>query len=359
MSGRVLIVAGGTGGHVYPGLAVAAELRAAGCDLRWMGTRQGLEARVVPAAGIAFASIPVSGLRRSGLLRWLLAPLSVTRALLCAIAEVLRHRPQVVLGMGGFVSGPGGLAAWLCRRPLVIHEQNALPGLTNRLLAPLAARVLEAFPGSFPRARGAYCTGNPVRVAIADLPPPETRLAARATARVLVFGGSRGARALNDVVPAALAASGVAGLAVRHQCGADDVERTQACYAATGLAAEVTPYIEDMAAAYAAADLVIARAGATTIAEITACGVPAILIPFPYAVDDHQTANARFLAARDAAVLVPEAGLTADALGATIADCLDDRARLVAMARRARALARPQAAHDVAACCLEYVHGNR
>lgn len=357
MTPTVMIVAGGTGGHVYPGLAVAADLRARGVALHWVGTARGVEARVVPAAGVAFSVIPVHGLRRSGAARWLAAPWNVALAVGAAIRAILRVRPQVVLGMGGFVSGPGGVAAWLCRRPLVIHEQNAIPGLTNRLLARIATRVLEAFPGTFPATVGAVVTGNPVRAAISGIAAPAARFAARSGQRVLVFGGSRGAQALNELVPAALAASGMRGLRVRHQCGADAAPATRARYAAAGdrIEAEVEPYIEDMPAAYAWADLVIARAGAITIAEIAACGVAAILIPFPYAVDDHQTRNARVLVEHGAALALSERELDAATLGRQIARLLGDRALLLEMAERARALARPQASADVARHCLESI----
>lgn len=353
-----MILAGGTGGHVYPGLAVADVLREQGCELVWMGTRRGVEARVVPAAGLRLLTIPVAGLRRSGMWRRLSAPFSIAIALVCALVQMLRVRPRVVLGMGGFVSGPGGVAAWLCRRPLVIHEQNAIPGLTNRLLARIASRVFEAFPGTFPVARGARTCGNPVRREIIALEPPALRLARHGAPRVLVFGGSRGARALNDTVPAALAASGVAQITVLHQCGETDVAATRERYATfDGFAAvEVTPYIEDMAAAYGAADLVIARAGALTVAELAASGVAAILVPYPYAVDDHQTANAQHLVAAGAALLVPEHELDVARLGAAIAALLSDRAHLVAMAEHARALAQPEAVKTVADACLEYVN---
>ncbi|MEQ8662193.1 MAG: undecaprenyldiphospho-muramoylpentapeptide beta-N-acetylglucosaminyltransferase [Gammaproteobacteria bacterium] len=357
MSRAVMILAGGTGGHVYPGLAVAEALRAQGCELVWMGTRRGVEARVVPAAGVPLLTIPVTGLRRSGPWRRLGAPFTVAVALACALVQMLRVRPRVVLGMGGFVSGPGGVAAWLCRRPLVIHEQNAIPGLTNRLLARLANRVFEAFPGTFPAARRAVSCGNPVRREIAALEPPAQRLGRHDAPRVLVFGGSRGARALNASVPGGLAASGVADLAVLHQCGEAEVVATRARYAALpGFAGvEVTAYIDDMAGAYAAADLVIARAGAITVAELAACGAAAILVPYPYAVDDHQTANARYLVDAGAALLIPEHELDATRLGAAVAHLLGDRARLVAMAEQARALARPDAVATVAGACLEYV----
>ncbi|MBI4694598.1 MAG: undecaprenyldiphospho-muramoylpentapeptide beta-N-acetylglucosaminyltransferase [Gammaproteobacteria bacterium] len=353
MTRRVLILAGGTGGHIYPALAVADCLRGAGVDLAWLGSLNGLEGRVVPAHGIPMVRIPVTGLRGRGVLGWLAAPWRVVLATYRAIVAVLDVKPGVVLGMGGFVSGPGGVAAWLCRRPLVIHEQNAIPGLTNKLLSRLATRVLEAYPRSFELARQAIATGNPVRADIAALPAPRERLGGRRGLRVLVFGGSRGARRLNVVLPLALGLLALPGLEVRHQCGRDDVATTQAAYAAQGVAAQVEAFIEDMAGAYAWADLVICRAGAITVAELAAAGAASILVPFPYAVDDHQTANARYLADAGAARLVQERDLEPAALAAVITELAHDRQTLVAMAERARDLARPDAATTVAGHCLE------
>ena len=356
MSRSVMIVAGGTGGHVYPGLAVAAALRARNVELHWMGTARGIEARIVPLAGVPFLTIPVTGLRGRGWWRWLAAPFGVTYALCCAWAAIRRVRPQVVLGMGGFVSGPGGIAAWLCRRPLIIHEQNAVPGLSNRILSHFAHRVLEGFPGSFAARVRAITTGNPVRAEIAGLAAPATRAHQHDTVNVLVFGGSRGARALNERVPQALAACGTLRLAVRHQCGVDDVAATQARYAAASNITELTvvPYIDDMPTAYAWADLIIARAGASSIAEIAACGVASILIPYPYAVDDHQTVNARYLTDADAAVVLAEAQLTVASLAREIGRLTRDAGLRQAMAERARARARPHATADVAAQCMEF-----
>lgn len=353
----VMIVAGGTGGHVYPGLAVAEALRARDVELHWMGTERGIEARVVPQAGVPLVTIPVSGLRRRGWWRWLAAPLLVSYAIWCALAAMRRIRPQVVLGMGGFVSGPGGIAAWLSRRPLIIHEQNAVPGLSNRILSHFARRVLQGFPGSFAASVGAITTGNPVRADIAAIAAPAARSHDAAALKVLVFGGSRGARALNERVPQALAACGVVNISVRHQCGADDVAATEARYRQVSnvAAVNVVPYIDDMPAAYAWADLVIARAGASSIAEIAACGVASILIPYPYAVDDHQTANARYLANAEAALLMPEAGLSVESLAFEIGRLLNDATIRGAMAERARAQARPHATAEVAAQCLEFI----
>ena len=357
MTRSVMIVAGGTGGHVYPGLAVAEALRARDVELHWMGTARGIEARLVPLAGVPLITIPISGLRKRGWWRWLAAPFGVSYAIWCALTAIRRIRPQVVLGMGGFVSGPGGIAAWLSRRPLIIHEQNAVPGLSNRILARFARRVLQGFPASFAASVHAITTGNPVRAEIAAIAAPAARAVATAPLQVLVFGGSRGARALNELVPQALAACGVQSIAVRHQCGADDVAATEARYAhATNLdSLRVLPYIDDMPSAYAWADLVIARAGASTIAEIAACGVASILIPFPYAVDDHQTANARYLSSVEAALLLPEADLSVDRLAREVGRVLRDSNLRGQMAERARSQARPHATADVAAQCLEFV----
>lgn len=358
MTRSVMIVAGGTGGHVYPGLAVAAALRARDVELYWMGTARGIEARLVPQSGLPLVTIPVSGLRRRGWWRWLAAPFAIAYGICCALAAIRRIQPQVVLGMGGFVSGPGGIAAWLSRRPLIIHEQNAVPGLSNRILSHFARRVLQGFPGSFAAAARAITTGNPVRAEIAAIAAPAVRRHTHEQFNVLVFGGSRGARALNEMVPAALRACGVTGIAVRHQCGAADVANTQARYGAADnfLETRVLAYIDDMPGAYGWADLVIARAGASSIAEIAACGVAAILIPYPYAVDDHQTANARYLSSANGALLRAEAELSVEGLARDIAALWRDPALRLQMAERARARARPHASADVAAQCLEFTH---
>ncbi len=350
----MLIMAGGTGGHVFPALAVAERLRPAGVSVTWLGTRRGLEAKVVPEAGIPLDFITVTGLRGKRLGLLLTAPVKLLQALFQSLAILRRRRPDVVLGMGGFASGPGGVAAWLTRRPLLIHEQNAIPGLTNRLLARLASRVLEAFPGSFPARAGARYLGNPVREAMASIAAPEARLAGRQGAvRLLVLGGSQGAKALNEVVPATLAALGDMDLEVWHQAGARHLEQTRGAYAEHGVEARVADFVTDMAAAYAWADLVVCRAGAMTIAELAAAGVGAILVPFPHAVDDHQTRNARFLSERGAAVLLPETALDKQRLADLLRELLASRERLQEMARNARAMARPGAASDVAAMCLE------
>jgi len=351
----VLIMAGGTGGHVFPALAVAAELTGLGVSVAWLGTDQGLEARVVPAAGYSLTAIRVSGLRGKGLLRVLFAPFMLAVAMLQALRVFLRLRPLAVLGMGGFAAGPGGLVAWLLRRPLLIHEQNSVPGLTNRLLAPLARVVLEGFPGSLPTSRRAVAVGNPVRAPIAALAAPESRFAGRSGAlHLLVIGGSLGAQALNRVLPQAIARLPVElRPQVHHQTGQAEVSGVQQSYRELGCEARVEAFIEDMAAAYAWADLVVCRAGALTVAELAAAGVGSILVPYPHATDDHQTGNAHYLADAGAALLMPQSQLTSDWLADTLARFARQRDTLLAMARRARELARPDAARRVALLCLD------
>ncbi|MFV8835923.1 undecaprenyldiphospho-muramoylpentapeptide beta-N-acetylglucosaminyltransferase [Aquisalimonas sp.] len=349
----VLIMAGGTGGHVFPALAVADALRARGVPVIWLGTRKGLESRVVPEAGLVLEWLTVQGLRGNGALGWVLAPVRVLRAVLQAARVVRRHRPRAVLGMGGYVAGPGGLAAWLLRCPLIIHEQNAVAGMTNRLLARLARRVLAGFPGAFAGDR-AEVTGNPVRGAILRLPPPEERPQGREPWRLLVVGGSLGAKVLNEVVPQALALMPESERpVVVHQAGEVTGELARSEYAGLGVSAEVTPFIADMATAYGEADLVVCRAGALTVSELSIAGVASVLVPLPHAVDDHQTANAMQLAECGAAELMPQSELTAERLAAFFRSVAQDRARLIDMGQAARGLARPDAAETVAERCLE------
>lgn len=349
----VLILAGGSGGHIFPGIAVANALRRHGVPVVWLGSRHGLENRLVPAAGIALETISVSGLRGKGALAVLAAPYRLLRALAQALAVLRRLRPRAAISFGGFAAGPGGLAAWLSGVPLTVHEQNRIPGLTNRVLARFARRRLAGFPDAFAGDRAIW-VGNPVRAAIADLPAPEQRLAGdHGALRLLVIGGSQGARALNAALPAALAQLDDCAIAVRHQCGAGAVEATRAAYAGLQVAAEVEEFIDDMAAAYAATDLVVCRAGALTLAELCAAGVAAILVPFPAAVDDHQTANAGFLVDAGAALLLPQSTLSPSTLATAIRTLAGQPERRLAMASAARALARPDAAQRVAELCLE------
>jgi UDP-N-acetylglucosamine--N-acetylmuramyl-(pentapeptide) pyrophosphoryl-undecaprenol N-acetylglucosamine transferase len=350
-----MIVAGGTGGHVFPGLAVAERLRQRDVPVVWMGTRRGLEARLVPAAGIPVEWLNVEGLRGHGLGRLLMAPFMIAKALWQAARILRRIRPRLVLGMGGFVSGPGGLMGRCLGIPLVVHEQNARPGLTNRCLARIASRVLAAFPDSFPASCETLVVGNPVRASIVALAEPGVRFAARSgPARLLVVGGSQGAAALNRLVPQALSLLDAGKRPdVWHQAGGRMQESALAAYQDSGLAVRLEPFVEDMAAAYAWADLVVCRAGALTVAELAAAGVASILIPFPHAVDDHQTANGRFLAQGGAAIVVQQADLTAAGLADLLGELLSDRARLLAMAAAARRLARTDADQKVALLCLE------
>jgi UDP-N-acetylglucosamine--N-acetylmuramyl-(pentapeptide) pyrophosphoryl-undecaprenol N-acetylglucosamine transferase len=356
----VLIMAGGTGGHVFPALALARLLRAASHEVVWLGTRRGLEARVVPAENIPIEWLSMSGLRGKGFVTLLAAPFKLAHSIWQALSVMRRRNPRLVVGFGGFVTGPGGIAAWLTRRPLLIHEQNAIAGYSNRMLAKLARRVLCAFPRAFPSGIDAQVVGNPVRAEIALQPSPAERFAPREGAlRLLVVGGSLGAARLNAVVPFAVKASGL-DLRVRHQAGERGIDAARAAYAQAGVEGDVAPFIDDMAQAYAAADLVICRAGALTISELAAVGVGAVLVPFPAAVDDHQTFNAQFLVREGAAVLIADRDLTAERLAATLQELCSGRGKLLAMAERARLVARPRAAEELAAICLEeLVHGQR
>ena len=360
MSARpILIMAGGTGGHVYPALALARLLRRRSQPVVWLGTRKGLEARVIPAEQIPIEWLSVGGLRGKGWLTLLAAPFRIAVALWQALQVMRRHRPLAVVGLGGFVTGPGGIAAWLTRRPLIIHEQNAVAGFTNRCLAHLADEVLEAFPDSFSRAVRATTIGNPVREDIASAATPQVRFAGRHGAiNVLVFGGSQGAVRLNTVVPLALAQlGGSLALNVRHQAGARWHEAAAQNYAKSGVRAEVTAFIEDMAEAYGWADLVICRSGALTVCELAAVGVASILVPFPAAVDDHQTANAAYLVDQGAAVLIADRDLTPQRLCESLRKLCADRVPLLEMAIKARDLAQPRAAQDLADACLRYAEG--
>ena len=345
----VLIMAGGTGGHVFPALAVAEQLMAAGVAVAWLGTRNGLEARVIPPTGIPVYWIRVSGLRGKGLLRKLVAPFVLLWALLQALWLLLRIRPLAVLGMGGFVTGPGGMMAWLLRRPLLIHEQNAVAGLTNRLLAPLAKSVMEAFPGSL---KNALHTGNPVRASLLAA-ATEKSMPGQRKPRLLVVGGSLGASVFNETVPGVLARLGSGHPEVWHQTGLKHLQATQQAYRHAGAEARIEAFIDDMAAAYQWADLVLCRAGAMTIAELAVMGVASVLVPYPYAVDDHQTGNARYLSAAGAAVLIPQPEFTEQRLAEAL-QLISDPEKLQQMGRRARQLARPDAARQVANQCLQW-----
>jgi len=348
----VLIMAGGTGGHIFPGLAVADVLRAQGVPVAWLGAAGGMETRVVPAHGIELHTIAIGGLRGKGLKTRLLAPLMLARALFASLRVLRRVRPRSVLSMGGYVAGPGGIAARLTGTPLLVHEQNRVAGYTNRKLAGFARRVLAGFADALPNGEW---VGNPVRESIATLAPPVERFAARTgRPQLLVLGGSLGARALNLAVPQALALIPAEQRPqVRHQCGTRGLDEARAAYARAGVEADVVPFIEDMAAAYGWADLAVCRAGALTIAELTAAGLGAVLVPFPYAVDDHQTGNAQALVDAGAAELIQERDLNVQTFAQRLSALFADRARLAAMAAAARTQAKPEAAETIAAACLE------
>jgi UDP-N-acetylglucosamine--N-acetylmuramyl-(pentapeptide) pyrophosphoryl-undecaprenol N-acetylglucosamine transferase len=354
-AGLVLVTGGGTGGHVFPGLAAAAALRARGAEVHWLGTRAGLESRLVPAAGLPISFLRVTGVRGKGLAQRLAAPFLLCAAVAQAIGVLRRLRPGCVLGTGGFVAGPGGLAAWLLRIPLVLHEQNAVAGTTNRLLARVAKRILLGLPGPFAEDPRARLVGNPVRADIAALADPAERLAERdGRPRLLVIGGSQGAAVLNEVLPGALAGIDHAERPeVVHQCGERALETCRARYREAGVAAHVVAFVEDMAGAYEWADLVVCRAGALTVSELAVAGAASILVPLPTAIDDHQSANARWLAEAGAALVVAQRELTPDRLSAQLRRLLADRDALLAMARQARAIGRAEAADAVAAACLE------
>lgn len=353
---RVVIAAGGTGGHVFPALAVAAELRARGVEVHFLGTATGLEARAVPAAGYPLETVAMRGLRGGGWRRWAALPGGLGRAVWAARAVLRRLRPAAVLAMGGYVAVPAGLAARLSGRRLVLHEQNAVPGLAIRALRRLAARILTGFPEAAEvlgaRARWA---GIPVRRELLALPSPAERIAHReGPLRILVVGGSQGARFLNRRVPQWL--QGVdRPVTVRHQSGERELDEVRAAYAEQGMSAEVVPFIDDMAGAYAWADLAVCRAGAATVAELAAVGLPAVLVPYPHAVDDHQRRNAEALVERGAALCVPQAEWEDADLAARLNGELGERARLAVMGRAGRAFARPDAAAVVAEACLEEV----
>ena len=377
----VLIMAGGTGGHIFPGLAVADCLRQRGVEVRWLGARGAMECRRVPASGIPLDVVDVAGLRGKGAASWLLAPWKVARAVFQAWRLLGRSRPSCAISFGGYAAGPGGLAARMRGIPLLVHEQNRVAGMTNRVLARFAARVLQAFPGTWPEELRPVTCGNPVRREILEVPAPGDRLPGRSgPPRLLITGGSQGALALNRIVPLALGLlRGKTGFEVRHQCGRGRLRATEAAYRDAGVpvgaasaaigsfvtpeiaakaaptvdSVQVTEFIEDMAEAYAWADLIVCRAGALTVSEVAAAGLAAVFVPFPHAVDDHQTRNAEFLVERGAARLLKEPGLGEQALAGTLAQLLGDPARRLDMAVRARAAAVPDSAARVADLCRE------
>lgn len=344
----LMVMAGGTGGHIYPGLAVADALRERGWRVVWMGNPDGMEARIVPASGYEVAWVRFTALRGKGLLRKVLLPFNLLRGFAQALGQIRRVKPDVVLGMGGYVTFPGGMMAALLGCPVVVHEQNSVAGLANRVLARVADKIVTGFPDVLTKGEWA---GNPVRAEITAVAPPAARFAGRSgPLKVLVVGGSLGATALNDAMPKALALLSPAERPqVTHQAGAKQIDALRAAYKAAGVEGELLPFIDDMAERYGVADLVICRSGALTVAELAAVGVASVLVPFPHAVDDHQTGNARFLADAGAAVLLPQSELTPQRLATLLQEM--NRARLLDMAGKARRCARPDATARVADVC--------
>ena len=350
----LLMMAGGTGGHIFPGVAVAEALKAKGWHIVWMGNPDGMEARIVPTYGYDTAWVRFGALRGKGLMRKLMLPLNLLSGFWQALRELRRVRPDVVIGMGGYITFPGGMMAVLLGRPLVLHEQNSVAGLANRVLAMVADKVLSGFPHAL---RKAGWVGNPVRTEINAVAPPAERFAGReGPLRLLVVGGSLGAAVLNETLPQALARIPAAVRpTVVHQAGEKQIEALRAAYAGAGVEGDLRPFIQDMAGEYAAADLVISRSGALTVAELAAVGAASLLVPFPHAVDDHQTGNAGFLAENGAAYLLPQTELNAERLAGILVSL--DRTRLLQMAEHARALAKPRATEAVVRICEELAGG--
>jgi len=355
MAGCVMVMAGGTGGHVFPALAVATELRQRGHDIFWLGTPDSFEARTVPGYGIEMQFIDIRGFRGKGLLQKFLMPVRLMHAMWQAFKVIRSKQPGLVIGMGGFASGPGGLVARLMHKPLLIQEQNTIPGMTNRWLAKMANKVFEAFPGSFDTGVKAIVSGNPVRSELLKLSAPQARICAHEDRpHILVMGGSLGAQALNEMLPAAVALLNENERPlILHQAGRDKLEPTARAYDKAAIEAEVVDFIDDMASAYEWADLVICRSGALTVSELTAVGVGSILVPFPHAVDDHQTHNAAFLVNAGAAQLMHQKDMTAELLSEKLQALLADTSRLKDMAVAARSLAQPQSAQMIADACEE------
>jgi len=353
MKRPVLIMAGGTGGHVFPALAVAEELQKKHVPVVWLGTKKGIEARVVVDAGIKIKWLKVSGLRGKGKLSLLMAPFKLLWACTQALWVMISVRPAAVLGMGGFASGPGGLMAFICRKPLLVHEQNAIPGLTNKLLSKMASAVMESFPDSFQISKPVQLVGNPVREGIVNIAKPADRLKDRtAGLNVLVVGGSLGAAALNSAVPEMLSLlEDKNAISVWHQTGKNNYQQTETIYKKFNVEAKLGAFIDDMAKAYEWADVVVCRAGAMTVSELAIAGVASVLVPYPYAVDDHQTANARYLVEKNAAVLMPQNELTAENLKQVLLSLT--REKVLKMSEAAQHFSKPQAAEKVADMCMQ------
>ena len=345
-----LVMAGGTGGHIFPGLAVAHALREQGWRVHWLGAPGSMEERLVPPQGFPLETIDFAGVRGKGLLTLALLPLRLLKAFAQALSVVRRVKPDVVIGLGGYISFPGGMMAVLAGKPLILHEQNSVAGMANKLLASVADKVFAAFPNALPKAQW---VGNPLRQAFLQQPEPAERFAGRSgPLKVLVVGGSLGAKALNDIVPQAVALlPAEARPQVVHQSGAKQIDALRANYAAAGVQAELTPFIEDTAQAFADADLVICRAGASTVTELAAVGVAAIYVPFPHAVDDHQTTNAHFMVDAGGGWLMPQPALNAQKLAEMLQNM--QRSTLLNVALKAKTMQKIHATREVVAACEE------
>lgn len=353
---KVIVMAGGTGGHVFPGLAVAKRMLEKGIEVHWLGTEKGLEAKLVPAAGFPIHFINISGLRGKGITNLLLTPFKLIAAIYQAQKIINQIKPDLVLGMGGFVSGPGGIASWILRTPIIIHEQNAKAGMTNTWLARVANKVLEAFPKTFSPSKKVITVGNPVRAEIAAIVKPEERLKQQSPLRLLILGGSLGAQAINVLVPQVLAKIPLEERPeVLHQTGDKHLETTKDAYREAGISLsdsiKVVPFIQEMDDAYSKADLVLCRAGALTVSELCAAGLGAILIPFPFAVDDHQTANGNFMAQAGAAILIQQQELNVEKLAALLKEFYSNKEKCITMAKAAYALRRVDATEKVLTIC--------
>ena len=353
----VLIMAGGTGGHIFPGLAVADALRQKGVPVRWLGAEGGMETRTVPEAGIELEVVEISGLRGKGLKRWVHMPFMLLSAVWRARGLLEVNRPACAVSFGGYAAAPGGIAAWTKGIPVLVHEQNRIPGMTNRLLTRFARKILQGFPGTFPKEMSAIDSGNPVRREVAAIAEPQIRLAGRTgPVRVLITGGSQGAQVLNKTVAAALKLlPAEVAVEIRHQAGAKRVDEAREAYAAAGVEADIRPFINDMAEAYTWADLVICRSGALTVAELAAAGAASVLVPFAFAVDDHQTRNAEYLADANAAIILSQSSLDAQKLATALQPLLSDRDVLLSMSTAARQMALPDAAEKVVEACNEWL----
>ncbi len=358
MKRSIVIFSGGTGGHVYPGLAVATQLRKMGVTCHWVGTGSSLEARVIPENGFSFHSIKVKGFRGNGFIRWLMAPFILAQSVLSALWILHCKKPDIVLGMGGFVSAPGGFAAWIYRCPLIIHEQNTIPGLANRILAYLSSCTLEAFPNTFHSKLETTVTGNPVRQEIIQIGERRLKRVPGATFNILILGGSRGARILNEIVPQALSKVDKRNISILHQCGSDSEGRLKNEYKKYGLIndSRVYAYIDDMADAYGWADLVISRSGAMTLSELTTAGLISVLVPYKYAVDDHQTKNAEYYSERNAAFMIQEDKFTSDELKLLLNKIINNNDSYSAVGDTARSLGHAQATELVVDKCMEFIN---